>query len=350
MVQVNFSEVINLEQYFQISDISSISDFQFQVLPHGQHSFSFSMVGNPKIRFLRKEDEKSPWKLENYEFNIPTDNIPNVGKFQIQFRHQIDNQGNLILLYAIIHPNNLVSTLYYSSSHDYGKTWANSTKISPDGENWFPSGNLAMLEVGYHLGGLLVPVYNSLVNRLICLITSDNGKIWNFSLYVEPFEEITDKLEKENGDEFSSVGTKNGHVCELQDSRLFLFCHVQNSKDLHLAISKDVGATWSETAPIGNFPGILDGAGVFDCLNLLDLENSADNLYFLGNRQVENQFQVVLWKYNTIENQFDEKWAHLDLFKDPITQLYLYKEDNHIFHITFLSAEQKLYHYEMSKT
>ena len=356
MVQVNFAEVINLEHFTQIA---TIANFQFQVLPHGQYSLSFSQLNQPKIQFLRKEIENTPWKLVDYEFIISPDKIPEKNTFFIQFKQHIDNQGNLILLYAIIHSDILINTLdtldtldaletpfYYTSSHNYGKTWSKSTQISPKGETWIPSGNLVMLEVGYHTGGFLIPVYNPLGNRLMCLTSNDNGKIWNFSLYVEPSEDTLDQLEET--DEFLSIGTKDGHVCELSDGNLFLFCHVHTSNELHVAISKDAGSTWTETEPIENFPEM--GAGAFDCLSLLELENNTDNLFFLGNKQVGNEFQIVLWTYDTTQNQIVEEWVHPGLFNTPITQLHLFKEDNHIFHITFLSAEQKLYHYEISKT
>ncbi|MHA1674539.1 MAG: sialidase family protein [Promethearchaeota archaeon] len=348
MVLVNYSEVINLEQFSQISQISTIANFQLQVLPHGQHQISFSQNNQPRIQFLVKEIENNPWKLADYEFTLAPDKKSNEDNVQFHFKNQIDNQGNLILLYSIFNSGSMNSPLYYTSSHNYGKTWINPTQISPEGENWIPSGNLVMLEIGYNVGGLQVPVYNPTVNRMLCLTSKDNGKEWNFSLYVEPFDGILENLDEGNDLLFSSVGTKNGHVCELQDGRLFLFCYVQTSKDLHLAISKDVGATWSEASPIDNFPGTE--MGTFDCLNLLEPDNFADNLFFLGNQQVENQFQLVLWKYNTIENQFDEVWTHSGLFKNPITQLHLFKEDNYIFHITFLSPEQKIYHYEISKS
>ncbi len=369
MVKVNFTEVINLEHF---SQISTISNFQFQVLPHGQHIISFSQKNQPKIQFLVKELENNPWKLEEYEFINPLDQISKSPDFCIQFTNQIDNQGHFIILYSLIHSNTLSDTksndisdsisdtvdapLYYTSSHNYGKSWEKPIQISPEGENWVPSGNVVMLEVGYHIGSFLIPVYNPIGKRLLCITSNDNGKLWNFSLYVEPSEENLndlgeiDELEKSNEkiDEIASVGTKDGHVCELNDGKLFLFCRVHTSNKIHIAISKDVGATWTETKPIENFPGM--DVGAFDCLNLLDLENSTDNMFFLGNQQVQNQFRLVLWKYDSVKNQIVEMWAHSDLFHDPITQLHLFKEDNHIFHITFLSPEQKLYHYEISKT
>ncbi|MHA1888831.1 MAG: sialidase family protein [Promethearchaeota archaeon] len=339
MIEILARESLSLKKFSSVEDFSQIS---FQILPHGQLLLSFLPKTASKIEFIIKNTAEQDWKKQNYYFEA-IEKKEGIKSFPItNYYHIIDNRGDLLLIFAgkIKTDKN---ALFSSISHNYGKTWEQIQLISPENESWIPTGRISILEKGFHAGKLVIPIFHPDMKRVLALSSDDNGKHWNFSLFVEPNEE------EEYSDQslhYQLPGTKNGKIIELQSGEIWCIC--QNNQDSEILISKstDVGHTWSEASTIKDFPA--DFQSDYDILNIPIKDSQKDRILIVGNVRIGSEYQLRLWQMNNNDQGFSLLWNSPEKFSHPLKFLNFIHENSHLLHIGFLTPEKEVVHIEFS--
>lgn len=343
MLEKETQESINLKNF---SSADRFEQVLFQILPHGQYLVSFLPENAVKIEFIIKDAGQPEWQKVKYFFDANQMEETKI-KYPISnYYHIIDNRGDLLLIFT----KNITSNqyiLFSAISHNYGKNWENTKQISPEHESWYPTGNILTLEKGFHAGNLVVPVFHSHINRMFTIFSNNNGKNWNFSLFIEPDgDEIEDFSEYGDEGAEGTSGTKNGKIIELSTEILVCFCINTQNSHVIMSHSSDVGHTWSDSQVIENFP--IDLHYHYDIINILDKDNNKNQIILGGNIKSGDKFQAGLWKMNFQDQKFLLLWKSSKEYSKPLEFFSLTHENNELLHLMYLCPDINLVHMEFN--
>jgi hypothetical protein len=272
----------------------------------------------------------------------------------------IDLKGELIIAGNCIEKS-LHAGISLFKSPSYGKKWQNFQSIFIDEKNWLIKGDPLFLEFGESVGRVIIPVLDSAVQRLMCLISSDHFLSWQISLYVEPldeedhdFEAIEEQLLiNDNSNKMEMNQAKNNspnvvfplfshpYLIEIAPNVIKMITQRKNHIYLYFADSYDNGETWTELKQI-NSP-LISNSNVYSILSVKKRQNTDIQTLLLALIQEENvnppsksirfyasnpnTLKFMLLDYKIDISSFDVQ--HITLIQDDIPHIHLFYVRDH---------------------
>ncbi len=295
------------------------------------------------------EPDKGEWK-KNPIFNKCIEQTQGLKwNESSSFCNHLDNRGDLIIYASVGLQKQILDSekeeftqgnyvIYSIRSPDYGKTWYNASQISDDFSSLIVGDEPLILSKGTRKGTIILPVWDNLAQRALTLISHDNGKSWDSSLYIEIPEDQKEKDQPLH----PCATTKNPTVVEQKDGKVFVFFSSEGSNNLFGSESNDYGYTWTRVRP---FPEVkVPASSKIYAVNLRNKKGKvSNNIVLFGKSKCEGgTFSPTIWKSNNLESTFKLKWEGSSASKINISCCYqdfsgkmhfLYKENNQIIHL-----------------
>jgi hypothetical protein len=292
-------------------------NFQVLELPSEEMLLSYRIDSSQRIlSIINNSSFDDPWaeKIpQNSTDGLDSSAFP--GNFQ-DFFYFFDHKGDMAALFNVKLDRGaeIQWAIYLAVSHNYGKKWEFPHRISPDDISIRVMGQPILIEKGSFFGHFVIPVQDTNCCRYLLLFSQDNGKTWNFSLYLEKEDEDSFDLEEPdvlsaNKSDFEKAGGLFS-IVEGHGGYIHAICRFHYERYLSNSATKDLGTTWSEAQ-------FLSESGLPDfqrlALTKVSLAKDADLHKFLifGLERGESNPFLSLWVASQPEGSWVKVWQTL---------------------------------------
>ncbi len=266
----------------------AIISFNLLQHPHGGLLLSYLPNSGTNILILKKDiSEDAKWVSEMDQNNSDfQQEVNQYGKIEA-FTQCFDNKGDLTQFFNVKNAEGDYQ-LYLTSSFSYGKKWNPCRNITENFQSWKIASSPIILNTGMHAGQIVLAVEHTSLQRALAIFSKDNGKSWNFSLFIEPHDLVDNFHEK-----MEVTGTFAPNILESPTAKLYVYCKLIKTPSIAQSASSDLGATWSIPSPITITDFSDEGHFSVTSLNFEDVD--ASYVALLGTKQKEKKFSPSLW-------------------------------------------------------
>ncbi|WP_371805648.1 exo-alpha-sialidase [Candidatus Lokiarchaeum ossiferum] len=315
---------------------SEITTFNFLEHPHGGFLISYLPENSSNIVMMQQDQRYSEWSHEipqnKSNFQQLTEKWNRIEGFSSCF----DNKGDLLRFFNVKTNEGQVK-LYSTASYSYGKHWDSLKEMTDEFQSWKIVTQPLKIKTGINIGQIVLSIEDPRVKRAMTVFTKDNGRSWNFSLFVEP-PEIEEEPEN-----FHKNGTLSPVTIELKNNQLKMYCRTLDPSRLTESMSFDMGSTW--TTPVSTSVPDFSKKDAFTAYCVPNIEGTQKNILILGATGRENQLTPTLWYSKDEGKTFEVVWKSHSLESNPIKHSIIYLDKEKIIHWLFVISDNRIYHY-----